>query len=80
MTKQQTTEEALAQAIRDHIAHESEGRDLAVHWTLIAGVINTSGNTNGYWVHAPDGQPGYITVGLMQQALHPLPGCTCEQS
>ncbi|GEL95371.1 hypothetical protein [Cellulomonas composti] len=54
------TKRALDDAIRAHVADESSG--FVTAWALVAGVMDDpDADVRSEW---PDGQPGYITVGL----------------
>lgn len=63
---------ALDDAIRAHIADESHGQDLTVHWALVVGVMTDDEDEEDapFWTLGPEGQPTYIATGLWHEALH----------
>lgn len=59
---------ALDDAIRAHLADTDDDGTIVTHWTLVVGVMQ-GGDGDGFWVTAPDGQPGYVSQGLLHAAL-----------
>lgn len=58
----------LDAAIRAHATEEWEG-DLVVDWTIIAATLDTDNITGIGLVNSRDPMPGYITKGLLVEAL-----------
>lgn len=61
---------ALDDAIRDYIAAETDGEDTVVHWVLAAGLYSGDADDGSpIYLAAPDGQPTYVSDGLLHTAL-----------
>lgn len=61
---------ALDDAIRAYIAAETDGEDTVVHWVLAAGLYSgDSDDGSPMYLAAPDGQPTYVSDGLLHSAL-----------
>ena len=66
------TRQAIHDAIQAHVADESEDGEetFVTHWVTVAGVLSDDPETI-FFVASPDGQPSFISAGLLHEALHP---------
>jgi len=63
------TKRALDEAIRAHLADEGQG-DVTTAWLLVSGSLDSSNieDDGTVWMESPDGQPRYVSLGLIEAA------------
>ena len=69
------TIDAIEDAIRAHIAEETEDHEILTDWLVIASTfMPTNEDANGYYRAHPVTQAIHTTLGLMECARHELLG------